>query len=107
MSQQNKAEVTGNFTEDIEATIDDLFAPVKEIEIDPLTNEIREKNANAEETAKPDNVTDDSRDIEQDSEPSQEPLLTSEDEEGSATEASENFLDIELELELPPDEDSR
>ncbi len=43
MSQQNKADVSGNFTEDIEATIDDLFTPVKQIEIDPLTNEVKEK----------------------------------------------------------------
>ncbi len=43
MGQQDKVDITENFTEDIEATIDDLFAPVKEIEIDPLTNEVKER----------------------------------------------------------------
>ncbi len=43
MSDENKPEISENFTLDIEATIEDLLNPEKEIEIDPLTNEVKAK----------------------------------------------------------------
>jgi len=95
MSQQNKANVSGNFTEDIEATIDDLFTPVKEIEIDPLTNEVKEKGM--------------SRAAQQET-PSCAPPDTSAEkgaaEEKSAGEAGmEESIDLELELDIDLEEE--
>jgi len=42
MEQTNNQPDPEQFTKEIEDTIEDLFAPAKQIEIDPLTNEIKE-----------------------------------------------------------------
>jgi hypothetical protein len=119
MSQQNQADVSGNFTEDIEATIDDLFTPVKEIEIDPLTNEIKDRDASAPAEAKAEPVTEEMKSA---SEPLSDekisaPAAAEVETEESTQEASENaedgFLDLELELDVDfgeetgPDDEAR
>ncbi len=83
MGQQKSVDVNENFTQDIEATIDDLFAPVKDIEIDPLTNEVKEK-AGAGTEAQTNTVLED-----------QEPMP----QETGASQSDDKVLELDLELE--------
>lgn len=94
MSRQNKAELNDNFTEDIDATIDNLFAPVKEIEIDPLTNEIREKKSGQ---AQPNRTTE-----EENSSASPDLILAGDNKREQSDE--DNFLSLDMELDLDIEE---
>ena len=118
MSQQNQADTSGNFTEDIEATIDDLFTPVKEIEIDPLTNEIKDRAVGAQtaETQPADKAEASTGDIEPAPTAASEQEETALDQAQTAeapTEEGGGFLDLELELdvdfeaEAPSEEDEK
>ncbi len=42
MDQEKKLDEINAFTEEVEGTIDSLFNPAKKIEIDPITNEVKE-----------------------------------------------------------------
>ncbi len=79
-------------TDEIEDTIDDLFKPSRKIEIDPLTNEVKEVSENNS----PDEIT---PEADLDLEPSilapPAPSSESKGEEG----VEENLLELELELE--------
>lgn len=96
MSQQNKAESTDNFTSDIDATIDNLFAPVKKIEIDPLTNEIREHETVEAQTVR--------QEEEKKSTDMPELTLPAEAQYEKGHDDKEEFLSLDMEFDLDMEE---
>ncbi|HID98462.1 MAG TPA: hypothetical protein EYP57_09805 [Thermodesulfobacteriaceae bacterium] len=89
MAQTEKELNLDSFTEEIEDTIDDLFTASKQIEIDPLTNAVKEIPAGSEEIplliTEPESDTaaeDDSR-----------------TEDHSSSDGTEDILELDLELE--------
>ena len=104
MGQPEKNSDPDNFTKNIEGTIDDLFNPSRQIEIDPLTSEIRdvpEKEADQHESFQ---VVDYEEKHEEEI-----PLLESEDleifTEEKETPTHEGSMDPDLDLRLEIEEE--
>ncbi len=106
MGQSDKLPDTENFTREVEDVIDDLFAPSKTIEIDPLTNEIKEVDRAPERSPdelslEPDTAVEKGEDVH----PSENEAPAVEEETASSTSGPVEF-DLDLELELEPEPES-
>ncbi len=104
MAQTEKLPDSESFTKEVETVIDDLFTPAKNIEIDPLTNEVKEKEvpveAAGETTGEHEEITLELNELIEEppaSEPAEEKVL-----EDSPQGAQDDLLELDLKLELEP-----
>ncbi|RUM89279.1 MAG: hypothetical protein DSZ23_03415, partial [Thermodesulfatator sp.] len=98
MKENNNIPETELFTAEIEDTIDDLFKPAKKIEIDPLTQEVKEVQPEPEESSVEFELSseDDSQPAMDDASGNTAPA----DGQNPVQKSSETLLELDLELEL-------
>ncbi len=101
MGQTDKLPDSEDFTKEVESVIDDLFTPSKAIEIDPLTNEIKDVDESTDQS-----LSDLSLEMEDATEEAgPEPQIELEEDGAPKAQAEEpsEVLEFDLKLEIEPE----